>query len=223
MTAHKPPAAGWTPAEQRVLDTLSTPAAVQVFLDQTPYSTQPIYRCPRRVLADRKAHCFDGATLAVAALKAAGWKAALLDLRAVRDDDHVLAVYQQDKRWGCVAKSNFVGLRSRQPVHKTLRELVMTYFEPYYNMDGERVLRSFSTPQDPDVLGLGNWRLEDRWMKNIAAHLDRAPHEKLLSTSAIRRLPLVDERTYRANMLGTDLKGVYWPGGKKRDVKPPRA
>ena len=126
MTAHKPPAAGWTPAEQRVLDTLSTPAAVQVFLDQTPYSTQPIYRCPRRVLADRKAHCFDGATLAVAALKAAGWKAALLDLRAVRDDDHVLAVYQQDKRWGCVAKSNFVGLRSRQPVHKTLRELVMT-------------------------------------------------------------------------------------------------
>lgn len=214
--------APWSPAQLHTLATLRTPLDVQAYLDDTPYSTQPIYRCPARVMQDRRAHCFDGATLAVAALKHHGVRAALLDLRAVRDDDHVLAVYRQDGLWGCVAKSNFVGLRSRQPVHRSLRELVMTYFEPYYNMDGERVLRSFSPPLDPDRLGLGDWRTQDRYMKNLAAHLDRAAHTPLLTSGAIRRLPLVDERTYKANMLGTNLKGVYWPGGKKRRVKPPR-
>ena len=37
--------------------------------------------------------------------------------------------------WGAVAKSNYSGLRYREPVYRTLRELVMTYFEHYYNLE----------------------------------------------------------------------------------------
>jgi CheY-like chemotaxis protein len=48
-----------------------------------------------------------------------------------RDDDHMLALYKRDGHWGAVAKSNFVGLRFREPVYRTLRELVMSYFEQF--------------------------------------------------------------------------------------------
>jgi hypothetical protein len=61
----------------------------------------------------------------------------MLDLWAVRDDDHVLAVYRVDGRLGAVAKSNFVGLRFREPIHRSLRELVLSYFEQYFNAAGE--------------------------------------------------------------------------------------
>ncbi|MEW5849328.1 MAG: hypothetical protein AB2A00_10965 [Myxococcota bacterium] len=211
----------WTPRERQVLQRLRTPEHIQAWLDETPYSTEPIYRSPRTVMRDRRAHCFDGAVLAAAAFREHGGRALILDMRAHRDDDHVLAVYQQDGCWGAVAKSNFVGLRARQPIYRNLRELVLTYFELYYNMDGERALRSFSPAIDLDRVGHPTWRVEDRCMKHIAAHLDRAPHEPLMKPAQVRKLTRVDKLTYQANMLGVDLDGVYWPSGKKR-VAPPK-
>jgi hypothetical protein len=47
-------------------------ATIQAFLDSIPYSAEDIYRCPLRVLRDRKAHCFDGAMFAAAALRRLG-------------------------------------------------------------------------------------------------------------------------------------------------------
>jgi hypothetical protein len=97
------------------------------------------------VLRDRLAHCFEGALFAAGALRALGHPPLLLDLEAVRDDDHVLAVFRRNGAWGALAKSNYAGLRFREPVYRTLRELAMSYFEDYYSVEGERSLRSFST------------------------------------------------------------------------------
>jgi hypothetical protein len=85
-----------------------------------------------RVLREKVAHCFDGALFGAAALRRLGHQPLVLYMIATaRDDDHLLAIYKRDGYWGAVAKSNFVGLRFREPVYRTLRELVMSYFESY--------------------------------------------------------------------------------------------
>ena len=55
--------------ELRIFATLISPFKIQEFLDSLPYSDEERYRCPRSVLQDRKAHCYDGAVFAAAALR----------------------------------------------------------------------------------------------------------------------------------------------------------
>lgn len=128
---------------------MNTPEKIQRLLDALPYNKEPdgpACRSPRRVLRDRTAHCLEGALLAAAALRVQGHPPLLLDLEAVRDDDHVLAIFRQRGLWGPVAKSNYAGLRFREPVYRSLRELVISYFEHYYNLCGEKTLRKYSRP-----------------------------------------------------------------------------
>ena len=124
-------------AERAVFRRLTTPEKIQRFLDDLAYNKEPdgdTCRSPRRVLRDRTAHCMEGALFGAAALRMIGHPPLLLDLEAVRDDDHVLAIFRLRGHWGAVAKSNYSGLRYREPVYRTLRELAMSYFEHYYNL-----------------------------------------------------------------------------------------
>ena len=136
--------------ERRVLRKLTTPARIQRFLDcEIGYNLEPdgdTCNSPRLVLRHGVAHCMEGALVAAAALRLLGHPPLIVDLEAVRDSDHVLAVYRVDGHWGALAKSDYSGLRSREPVYRTLRELVMSYFEHYYNLAGEKTLRTYSRP-----------------------------------------------------------------------------
>jgi hypothetical protein len=149
------PPYGLTRAEWRTLRGLKTPERIQRFLDiDIGYNKEPdgdTIRSPRRVLRDRVAHCLEGALLAAAALRAQGFPPLLMDLEAVNDDDHVLAVFRQHDRWGAIAKSNYSGLRFREPVYRSLRELAISYFEHYFNLQREKTLRKFSRPVNPRV------------------------------------------------------------------------
>ncbi len=113
-----------------------------------PYHLAGTAWSPRRVLRERTAHCLEGAVFAAAALRVLGFPPLLLDLEAVQDTDHVVAVFRSRGHWGAIAKSNFSGLRYREPVHRSLRELVMSYFEGYINLRGDRTLRAYSRPVD---------------------------------------------------------------------------
>src|ERR1700742_5077195 len=135
----------FTAKELRTLRSLKTPALIQRFLDDMRYHHAKTAWSPRLVLKHRQAHCLEGALFAAAALRVNGFPALLWDLESVRDDDHVLAVFQVGGRWGAIGKSNFAGLRYREPVYKSLRELAMSYFDSYFNLLGERTLRAFAT------------------------------------------------------------------------------
>lgn len=202
----------WNRAELAALARLASPSAIQAFLDQVPYSADPIYRCPRRVLADRKAHCFDGALFAAAALRRFGHPPLLLDLRAVRDDDHVIAVFKQHRCFGAVAKSNFVGLRFREPVYRSLRELVMSYFDDFFNELGEKTLRSYSATLDLTRFDALGWESSDDAAEQIATALDRARHFALLSPAQEWALSPVDRRSFKAGMLGVNRAGLFKVG-----------
>lgn len=187
-------------------------AEIQQFLDATAYSDDKFYRCPQRVLIDNRAHCVDGALLAAAALRRLGDPPLVLDLRAHRDDDHVIAVFRRNDRWGAIAKSNVVGLRFREPVYASLRELVMSYFEPYYNLDGERALRSYSDPLDLSAYDHLDWERVDEVIEpHICRALDELPHHELMTPAMIAALHPIDARSYEAGLLGSNPAGLYRP------------
>ncbi|HOT28405.1 MAG TPA: hypothetical protein PLU72_09460 [Candidatus Ozemobacteraceae bacterium] len=201
----------WTDRELEIFRPLATPFAIQAFLDEIPYSADPIYRCPRSVIRDRKAHCFDGALFAAAALRRLGYTPCVLDMLAERDDDHLLALFREDGFWGAIAKSNFVGLRFREPIYKTLRELVMSYFEDFYNIEGEKTLRGYTLPLDLSRFDRIDWMMRNEGLDEIADALDRQRKYDLISKAQAERLQKMDERSYRAGMLGVNPDGLWRP------------
>lgn len=201
-----------TAEERGLLATLTTPARIQAFLDSIPYSTEPVYRCPLRVLRERKGHCFDGALFAAAMLRRLGHPPLVLDmLPNERDDDHMLAVYRVDGHWGAVAKSNFAGLRYREPVYRSLRELVMSYFEAFFNIEGEKTLRGYTLPLNLEAFDGENWMASDAPLEAIALRLDRVRRVSLLTPRMVANLAPVDARSYQAGMLGADPAGLFKP------------
>jgi len=169
-----------------------------------PYHLAGTAWAPRRVLRERTAHCLEGAVFAAAALRALGFPPLLLDLEAVQDTDHVVAVFRVRGHWGAIAKSNFSGLRYREPVHRSLRELVMSYFEGYINLRGDRTLRAYSRPVDLARFDHRHpgWMVaeEDLWW--IPEHLVEIRHLPLLTPAMIRGLARVDRRSLAAGLVG---------------------
>ncbi len=203
--------------EYHFLRTLTHPARIQAFLDEIPYSTEPIYRCPIRVLRERVAHCFDGALFAAAALRRLGHLPLILEMVPNgRDDDHLIALYKRHGHWGAVAKSNFVGLRFREPVYRTLRELVMSYFEQFYNVAREKTLRRYSLPLNLTTFDRWDWMTRDEPLELIAQKLDRIRKVPLLTPTMISNLSLVDERSFRAGLVGSNERGLFRPKRKAR-------
>lgn len=195
-----------------LLATLDSPVAIQTFLDQTPYnSSYTRYYSPRSVLRERRAHCFDGACFAAAALWRLGYAPLVLDMRAHNDDDHVIAVFKRHGCYGCVAKSNTTVLRYREPVYRTLRELVLSFFDFYYNLNGDKALRSYSRPVDLRAFNHLEWLRSDEALTPISDRLDAERHYPLVTEAQIAGFAKVEGDVYRAGLLGADVEGLYKP------------
>jgi hypothetical protein len=199
--------------ERQTLSDLDTPVKIQAYLDDTPYSPEERNRCVISVIRDRMAHCLDGGLFAVSALRRLGYPPLLVDLypQPYLDDDHVLALFKVGKFWGSVAKSNYVGLRYRAPVYRSLRELVMSYFNDFYNVDGLLTLRGYSRPIDLSRFDAFDWESRDSGVDRIEAYLKERPMIEVISADGLAALPPVDSLTYRAGMLVANPDGLYKP------------
>jgi len=193
---------GLSPENLRELRALKTPARIQKFVDALTYQYADTAWSPQRVLRERKGHCLEGALLAAAALRVNGHPPLLMDLEAVHDDDHVVAVYRESGLWGSIAKSNFAGLRFRAPIYRTLRELASSYFEHYYNLRGERTLRCYSGPVNLRRLDNRHWMTSEEDVWCVPELLIAARHYPLFPDRVARALPRVDRRSFEAGMHG---------------------
>jgi hypothetical protein len=197
---------GFTKSEAAALRRLSTPEKLQRFLDEElRYNTQPdgaTCRSPRRVLRDRVAHCMEGALLAAAAFRLQGRPPLILDMEAVRDDDHLLALFREGDCWGAAAKSNYSGLRFREPVYRSLRELVMSYYELYFNLKGEKSLRTYSRPVNLARFDGIDWMTSEFELWPISDYLYKISHLRILTHKQERKRRLVDSRTFQAGLVG---------------------
>ncbi|MFN0166458.1 MAG: hypothetical protein ACKV22_08505 [Bryobacteraceae bacterium] len=204
---YTPPSDGeFSRAELAVLGKLKTPQRIQRFLDEdigyNPEPDGPTCRSPRLVLRDRIAHCMEGALFAAAALRVQGFPPLLVDLEAVRDDDHVLAVFRLRGHWGAIAKSNYSGLRFREPVYRTIRELVISYFEHYYNPRGEKTLRAYSRPVNLSHFDRASLMTSEEDVWAIPEYLTTISHRPVLTPEVERNLGKMDDRLFRAGRLG---------------------
>jgi hypothetical protein len=193
---------GFTPAELRKLRSLKDPYGIQRLLDAQPYHLADTAWSPQRVLRQNTSHCFEGAMFAAAALRVNGFPPLVIDLEAERDTDHVVAVYQQHGHWGALAKSNFTGCRYREPVYRTLRELAMSYFDGYFNLKGERTLRTFSRPVNLARFDRRQWMTTEQPLWFIAEYLFTIRHFPLMTKRMVKCLHRLDQRSFRAGCLG---------------------
>jgi hypothetical protein len=202
-----------TPDELDLFHSLDRPVKIQAFLDTIEYPATERNRCPLNVIHDRQGHCLDGALFAAAALRRLGYPPLLVDIfpDAGMDDDHVLAVFRKNECWGAVAKSNFVGLRYREPVYRNLRELAMAYFEFYFNVNGVKTLRTFTRPLYLRRLDHQGWEYQDAGADAVERCLLGQRRYPLISIDAAAGLELVDPLTYKAGTLATNPAGLYQP------------
>ena len=187
----------------KLLRNLSTPERIQKFLDDLPYNKEKegeTCRSPRLVVEHNTAHCFEGALFAAAALRASNRPPLILDLEAVRDDDHVIAVYRTNGYWGAIGKSNYAGLRFRSPVYRTLRELALSYFEHYYNLRGEKTLRAYSRPVNLARFDSMNWMTSEEPLWVIPEYLCTISHTPIFNGNTRRMY--MDDRLYQAGLFG---------------------
>jgi hypothetical protein len=194
---------GLTRREASFLRRLTPAWRIQKFLDSIDYDVRAAgCRSARRVLAERRVQCMDGALFAAAALRVQGHRPLILDLEAEQDDDHVLALFRGPGGWGAIARSNFSGLRFREAVHPTIRSLVLSYVEGYFNLRREKTLRRYSRPVNLARFDRLRWMTaeEDLWaIPNALVHV---PHRDLFPKAVVRSLAHVDARSFAAGLVG---------------------
>lgn len=203
-----------SPTERATFAGLSSPRKIQDFLDGIAYEPEYFNRSPLRVLREGRGHCLDGALFGAAALRRLGHRPLVLDLvpEPLMDDDHVLAVYRQGEAFGAVAKSNFAGLRYREPVFRSLRELVMSYFEDFFNSFGRKTLRGYTRLLDLSKYDVLEWETHDAACDRVEKRLQGMRHIPILTPEMIRSLTPVDSRTLAAGLHGADEEGLFKPG-----------
>jgi hypothetical protein len=195
----------WTSAETKILKKLDTPAKIQDFLNKLKINFEEhgdTCMSPRQVLKTKQAHCMEGALLAAAALQFHGRLPLLLDLRPLEPDEcHVVALFKDHGCFGGITKTNHAVLRYREPIYKTLRELVLSYFHEYFLNDGKKMLRDYSRPLDLSVFDKRNWQTSDQDLSYIAKHLDQIKHFDILTPRQERNLRKADPIEIKAGKL----------------------
>jgi hypothetical protein len=194
-----------------MLKPLDSPYKIQEFLDSIPYNTTKRTLSPLLVLKEKMAHCMDGGLLAASALRRLGYPPLIVDLSAENDDDHIIAVFREGKSWGAIAKSNTTVLRFREPVYRSLRELAMSYFEMYYNLNGHKSLRSYSRMMDLSRFDDRNWETTDDDLEFIGDYTYTVRHYPLLTKKQILSLNSVPKYLFDAGFAGADIDGLFKP------------
>ena len=181
-----------TPAERKIFSKLTTPQKIQDYLDTLPINFEmagETYMSPRRTLRAKKAHCFEGALVAAAALAFHGQKPLLMDLRTVHPyEDHIVALFMSGGLWGAISKTNHVILRYRDAVYRSPRELAMSYFHEYIESDGKKSLREYSAPFDLSRYAPAQWITAEDEMHWLVAALDNSKHSPIAPKKIMRQL-----------------------------------
>jgi hypothetical protein len=195
---------GLTRAEFAVLARLSTPQKIQDFLYALPANFEiggQTCLSVREVLKQRRAHCLEGAMLAACALWVHGQPPLLLDLRAERDYDHVVALFRRGGCWGAISKTNPPVLRWRDPVYRSLRELAMSYLHENANNRAQKTLRSYSRPFDLRGVDPRVWVTNGKNCWEVGEAVDDIRHTPLVTKRQARMLRLRDTLERKAGAL----------------------
>lgn len=210
-----PPRSAFTAAERRLIQRLSTPSAVQRYLNALPYNTEPppgraTLRSFRGVVRHGTAHCLEAALSSAVILEQHGYRPLVLSFESIDELDHVIFVYKERGRWGSVARSRDPGLHGRRPVFSSPRALARSYIDPYVDFTGR--VTGYAVV-DLRCLGTYDWRLSETNVWKVERMLLAYPHRSLASSDRyIDRL----RRRYVEHMRRTGNKKPLYYRGRER-------
>lgn len=188
--AMKPDSQQFTPKEWRIVQGHRTPLQVQRYLMSIPYNREPegaTCLSFRRVVCENRAHCLEGALVAATILEQHGYPPMLVSIESQDHLDHVLFLFRQDGKYGAVARSRDTGLHGRKPVFRTVRDLVMSYYDPY--IDGSGRITGYGVADLYDLADY-DWRFSLRNVKKVERHLQEIPHRRIRGSEARTRRAL---------------------------------
>ena len=177
---------------------LKTPKQVQNFLHGLPYNREkrgPTQRSAEFALKAGEAHCFEGAFIAAAVLEKHGYPPTIVSIESQDGLDHVLFIYKKNGKWGSVASSRDEGLHGRTPIFRTVRELVMSYFDPYVDKTGRITAYQVSNLDDCKA----DWRASKKNVFQAENYLLDLPH-RAIKSSEKRYLRLLNAYLARGPM-----------------------
>ena len=199
----------FSPQERRLIGRLTTPEAVQGFLNRLPYNQEPHGRATLRsfrgVVRHGCAHCLEAALFAAVVLEQHGYPPLLLSFESVDELDHVLFVFRRRGRWGSIARSRDPGLHGRKPVFATPRALALSYFDPYIDNTG-RVI-GYAVVDVAAAMDDYDWRLACTNVWKVERMLLVHPHRAIRSSD--RRVDALRER-YRRFRAAHGRKPIYY-------------
>jgi len=176
----------FTPRERRLIAQLSTPRAVQRYLNALPYNEEPHGRATLRsfrgVVRHGCAHCLEAALFATVVLEQHAYPPLLLSFESIDALDHVLFVYRERGRWGSIARSRDPGLHGRKPVFATPRALALSYFDPYVDDTGR--ITGYALVDIAAVMAGYEWRLAETNVWKVERALLDYPHRPIASSDA---------------------------------------
>lgn len=199
---------------RRLFSKLTSPSKVQDYLDALPTNFELSGETnfpPIQVFEKKTAHCFEGAVFAAAALAFHGRKPLLMDFATAYDDeDHTVALFKKNNRWGAISKTNHAVLKFRDPIYASPRELAMSYFHEYYLWDGRKSLRAYSAPFDLSKYPPEKWITSGESLDWLMATISKS-----------RYFPVVPEKFERqlrraSNVELKALKIVDFPDPRKK-------
>lgn len=193
-----PPRSAFTRKEWALIRKYRTPQQVQRFIDSLPYNKEKpkeTLRSFRSVIAKKTVHCLEAAITAATILEQYGYPPLMLSLESVDQLDHVLYLFRQNGRWGAIGRSREAGLHGRKPVFRSVRELVLTYVEPYVDYTGRLCGYGVGTLYDVDNC---DWRFSPRNVWKIEKYLLKMPHKKYRMSKQRYEQVLRRYKTFRA-------------------------
>src|SRR5687768_16773445 len=186
----KPSREAFSKREWKLVETLTTPARVQRWLNELPYNTEKTggtQRSFRGVMHVGKAHCMEAALSAATILEQHGYPPLVMSLESKDWLDHVLFVYQRNGRWGSVARSRDPGLHGRKPVFRSPRELALSYAEAYVDYTGR--IQGYAVVNLDQAMGNYDWRFSTKNVWKVEQMLIDLKHKKWkMSDARYRRL-----------------------------------
>jgi len=181
-TEISPTRSDFTRREWEIIQKHKTPESVQTFLRSIRYNRETsgatCYSF-RRVLRENRAHCLEGALVAAVILEQHGYPPVVVSIESKDKLDHVLFLFKRGGRIGSVARSRDIGLHGRKPVFRSVRDLVMSYFDPYIDTTARITGYGVTSLYE---LGDYDWRFSIRNVFKVERHLQDIPHRVIRSS-----------------------------------------
>jgi hypothetical protein len=180
-----PTRSDFTSREWRIIQQHRTPAQVQRFIESIPYNREPNGETCftfRAVLRRNRAHCLEAALTAAVILEQHGYPPLLVSIESQDKLDHVLLLFKRGGRYGSVARSRDLGLHGRKPVFRTVRDLVMSYYDPYVDKTGR--ITGYGIANLNEDLGSYDWRFATKNVWRVERLLQDMPHRQISSSDS---------------------------------------